>query len=139
MWPARFSTWLTRILINCALASLRTRTRRAEVALDAVDQRAVAGTGNVSVPGDGEQMAALQQVGRLIEDTIDALPAKYRVVFIMREVEEMTGAEAASCLGISQVNAKVRLHRAKRLLRQALLRTCRIFPFMDSSVRAVTP
>ena len=51
---------------------------------------------------------------------IDALPEKYRLVQIMRDVEGMSVAETAECLGISQENVKVRLHRARRLLRKRL-------------------
>lgn len=51
---------------------------------------------------------------------IDALPEKYRLVHIMRDVEEMSIAETAVCLGISQETVKVRLHRARALLRKRL-------------------
>ncbi len=117
---ALFSTWLTRILINCALAHLRSRARRTEVALELVDETKVAGADDAA-PRAGESIAR-EQVGRLIEKAVDELPAKYRVVFVMREVEERTVAETAACLGISPVNTKVRLHRAKKLLRGVLSR-----------------
>ncbi len=112
---ALFSTWLTRILINCALTYLRRRSRRAEIALDALEERTAA-------EDVGELAIAQEQIGRLIEKSLDSLPAKYRVVFIMRELEQMSVAETAASLGISPVNAKVRLHRAKRLLREGLQR-----------------
>ncbi len=111
---ALFSTWLTRILINCALGYVRSRSRRQEVGLESVGRPA---------PGGEEELAiAKEQIGRLIETTIDTLPAKYRVVFVMRELEDMSVAETAASLGISPENAKVRLHRAKRLLREELRR-----------------
>ncbi|MGA2763988.1 MAG: RNA polymerase sigma factor [Spirochaetia bacterium] len=113
---ALFSTWLTRILINCALAHLRSRSRRPEMTLDAADERQAANR-----KGDEEDLRlAQEQIGRLLEKTIDTLPTNYRVVFVMRELEGMSVAETAASLGISPVNAKVRLHRAKRLLREGL-------------------
>jgi RNA polymerase sigma-70 factor (ECF subfamily) len=124
---ARFSTWLTRILINCALAHIRTRSRRGEVTLDAVGE-AAGGDGLPGAPGtpgstaSAEQRVEQEQFGRLIERAMEMLPAKYRVVFVMREIEGISVAETAASLGISPVNAKVRLHRAKGLLREAVRR-----------------
>lgn len=131
---ALFSTWLTRILINCALAYLRHRSRQADVALDALEGRAAADDA-------GELSIAQDQIGRLIEKTIDTLPAKYRVVFVMRELEEMSVAETAATLGISPSNAKVRLHRAKRLLREGLRRRMpdiSIYGFLGDRCDALT-
>jgi RNA polymerase sigma-70 factor, ECF subfamily len=121
---AQFSTWLTRILINCALAHLRTRSRRREVALDDVMGPTVrTAQGNREAGrSDGDLRIAQEQIGRLIERTLETLPSKYRIVFAMRELEEMSVAETAAALGISPENTKVRLHRAQRLLREGLRR-----------------
>ncbi len=129
-----FSTWLTRILINCALAYLRGRTRRAEVGLDAA---AATDAARASDPRrEGDRMMAQEQVGRLLEHAIDALPEGYRIVFVMRELEDMNVADTAACLGISAANAKVRLHRAKRTLRDYLLRQMPdIAPYRFSGTR----
>src|SRR5947208_14361905 len=51
---------------------------------------------------------------------IEALPEKYRLVEVMRDEEEMSVAETAECLGISEENVKVRLHRGRALLRKRL-------------------
>ena len=112
---ALFSTWLTRILINCALASLRSRSRQAEVALDSAHGRA-------AEEDDRELALTREQMGRLVRRAIDTLPPSYRVVFVLRELEHMSVAETAAVLAISPSNAKVRLHRAKRLLREGLRR-----------------
>lgn len=119
---ALFSTWLTRIVINCALARLRNRSRRAEVALESLDEGETAGVGNPATEVGGEQKMIQEQIGRLIEKAIDALPTQYRIVFVMRELEKATVAETAAGLGISPANVKVRLHRAKRFLRRSLRR-----------------
>ncbi|HUJ73557.1 MAG TPA: sigma factor-like helix-turn-helix DNA-binding protein, partial [bacterium] len=57
-----------------------------------------------------------------IERTLETLPPSYRMVFVLREMEEMSVADTAAVLGISTDNAKVRLHRAKKLLREGLRR-----------------
>ena len=57
-----------------------------------------------------------------MEKAIDQLPEKYRIVYILREVEEMKNPEIAACLKISENNVKVRFHRAKDLLKEKLLR-----------------
>lgn len=56
----------------------------------------------------------------ILNDAIGKLPEIYRTVFIMREIENMNIAETKECLNISEVNVKVRLNRAKALLRDIL-------------------
>lgn len=56
----------------------------------------------------------------VLENSIRSLPEKYRTVFIMREIENMNIAETKECLGISEVNVKVRLNRAKAILKNSL-------------------
>ena len=55
-----------------------------------------------------------------LEDAIRQLPEKYRTVFIMREIESMNVAETRECLDLSEVNVKVRLNRAKAMLKNSL-------------------
>ncbi len=136
---ARFSTWLTRILINCALAWLRSRSRRPEVALDAVDGSMAGAASAAGV--DGEQRIVNREIGRLVEEAVQLLPTPYRVVFLMREVEGMSVAETASSLQISPANTKVRLHRAKKLLREILLRSMpdiRVYAFFGERCDRLT-
>ncbi len=71
-------------------------------------------------PIDPEQGAGDRELGRILEQALDQLPDVYRSVFVLREVEGMSTADAASCLGISEDATKVRLHRARLALREAL-------------------
>src|SRR5262249_49083071 len=64
-----------------------------------------------------EQHAADHELGRLIENAVDALPEVYASVFMLREVEGLTTAETAACLDINAETVKTRLHRARALLR----------------------
>jgi len=56
----------------------------------------------------------------ILNDAISRLPEIYRTVFVMREIENMNVAETKECLNISEVNVKVRLNRAKAMLRDLL-------------------
>lgn len=119
-----FATWLTRIALNEALG--RIRRRRPKVALDALDnpqERArmtVIPFPLMKTEADPEQTAARQQVRRLLERAIDDLPDPFRVVFMLRDVEEMTVEETARHLGLRPETVRTRLHRARTRLRKAL-------------------
>ncbi len=115
---AHFSTWLTRIAINEALARVKRRRRcvaanpNAPAGQDALfEHRSLAG---MQTP---EQEAINGELKQILERAIDALPEKYRTVYTMREIEGMSVSETAECLGISAANVKVRLNRAKEMLR----------------------
>jgi len=60
------------------------------------------------------------EVRRLIERRLDDLPVAFRTVFVLREVEDLTVDETASCLGIPPATVRTRLFRARALLRSAL-------------------
>lgn len=58
---------------------------------------------------------------RLIEEAVDHLPDSFREVFVMREIEQMSQAETAECLGLKEETVKTRLHRARRQIESHLL------------------
>jgi RNA polymerase sigma-70 factor (ECF subfamily) len=69
---------------------------------------------------DPESAVARKEIRRLIERAIDGLPETFRIVFVMRDVEELSVEETAGLLGVPEATVKTRLHRARRLLRQTL-------------------
>jgi RNA polymerase sigma-70 factor (ECF subfamily) len=69
---------------------------------------------------DPERTTAQHQIRDLIEQAIDELPEIFRVVFVMRAVEDMSIEETADFLNLRPETVKTRLHRARKLLRQAL-------------------
>jgi RNA polymerase sigma-70 factor (ECF subfamily) len=115
---ARFSTWLTRIAVYEALARLRRRRRVREV--DVNDDSELTGATLVSEQPNPEQQALGGELRRLLEGALDALPPNSRATFVLREVEGLSTAEAAECLGVSEDVVKTRLHRARALLRKEL-------------------
>jgi RNA polymerase sigma factor (sigma-70 family) len=114
---AKFSTWLTRILINTALARFNEQKRLRTSELDDVeDDRLVDDHDHVAEPSP--QVSA--NLKSALEAAINSLPPSYRSVFMLRELEHMTVADTAYCLEISEVNVKVRLHRSKEMLKNIL-------------------
>ncbi len=120
---ASLATWLTRIVLNEAVGRLR--KQRPTVDLSALDAEPAPAARIIPFPmmpaeTDPERTAARRQIRQLIERAVDDLPEPFRVVFVMREIEELSVAETAVLLGLRAATVKTRLHRARRLLRQAL-------------------
>jgi RNA polymerase sigma-70 factor (ECF subfamily) len=110
---ATFATWLTKIAVHEALARVRRRGRF----VDAEDFMPTL----ASDAPDPEQRASERELGAALEDAIDTLPDQFRAVFVLRDVEGLSTAETAECLGINEETAKTRLHRARTILRARLL------------------
>ena len=109
---AQFSTWLTRIAVNQALAHRRKRGIPFE------DQGEIE-VADTRTP-DPERQAAASELRNLMQQEVEALPDAFRATFIMREVEGLSTNETAETLGISEDLVKTRLHRARALLRDNL-------------------
>jgi RNA polymerase sigma-70 factor (ECF subfamily) len=115
------ATWLSRIVVNEALRRCEHKRRHVDLD-DVVETLAPDHPGSVTMapPPSPEAAAAHQQVRRMVEKAIDALPAPFRVVFLMRVVEQMSISETATSLDIPIATAKTRLHRANQQLRATL-------------------
>jgi RNA polymerase sigma-70 factor (ECF subfamily) len=114
---AKFSTWLTRIAVNEALARARRQGRS-----EPFDEETTrAGEAIMFKPQmDPERQAFTRELGTLLESAVDALPDGNREVFMLREVEGLSTAETAECLGVSEDVIKTRLSRARAALRREL-------------------
>ena len=116
---AKFSTWLTRIAVHEALARQNRGSRYQELEPmseregDPMDRFA-------SLAPSPEQQASNSEIRRLLEDAVEKLPDAYRTIFMLRDVEDMSTSDAADVLEITEDNVKVRLHRARALLRKSL-------------------
>jgi RNA polymerase sigma-70 factor, ECF subfamily len=125
---ARFSTWLMRIATNHALLLLRKRARRRTVPL-VEDHGDNENYQDVPRPEfiakwreTPEQIASKHETQQLLAQALDELDDKYRLVFLLRDVEGLSTAETAEALGITEANTKVRLLRARLMLRERLTR-----------------
>lgn len=123
---ARLSTWLIRIVANEALARRRKDTRRAAILplRHDDDEAAPDATAGTEAPAmERPDYATLRgEMRRLLEARIDALPDAYRVVFVLRAVEELSVEDAAQSLGIPEATVRTRFFRARSLLRESLAR-----------------
>jgi RNA polymerase sigma-70 factor (ECF subfamily) len=140
------STWLTRIVINEALARLRSaKRRRAQLEAEGVAmldryRETLAGGSQVPAP---DASVAREQLRRLIEQAVAGLPDAFRSVFVLRDVEGLTVEETADALGINPATVKTRLLRARRKLQQALAPEVAAalsgtFPFAGADCAALT-
>ena len=112
-----FSTWLTRIALNEALG--RRRRKRPTVDIDMIEETSSAEI--IAFPGASpEAEAGRSEMRTMLAAAIDTLPEPFRLVFVLREIEELDVAETAGFLGIKPETVKTRLFRARRLIRAAL-------------------
>lgn len=114
---ARFATWLYRIAYNCALKQLELRKR--ERALQTVmEAEQVIERANKET--QAEDMLALRAQQSFVREQIEKLPAKYRVVLILRHLQERTYEEMADILIMPIGTIKTHLFRARSLLKEQL-------------------
>ena len=120
---SQFSTWLTRIALNEAFARRRkmqvseSRTERGSSVSE--DRGDVMDTLTSPQP-DPERQAHAQELHRVLESAVDALPETYRTVFMLRDVEGLSTSETGEGLGLGEEAVKTRLHRARAMIRHAV-------------------
>lgn len=103
---AQFPAWIRRVAVRQALMAMRGGRRRREVSVEGVASLTMASDGAI------ERMT--------IYAALDRLSDEHRTVFLLKEVEGYSHTEIAELLGISTANSEVRLHRARRQLRDLL-------------------
>jgi RNA polymerase sigma-70 factor (ECF subfamily) len=117
----KFSTWLVTIAHNTGLQRLR--DRRPIENLDAATSESDEDFHPRQVRGwaeDPEQSCSRAERRALVESALMRLPPKYRVVLVLRDIEQLSGHEAAEALGLGMAAMKARLLRARLMLREAL-------------------
>ena len=114
---AKFSTWLIRILINECLQLKRKKQSYRNVSEEEL----------VTIPSgehlNPESHYMEKERKEILESAIQQLPDKYKSVYLLKEVEGMSIEETSEALAISKVNVKVRLHRAKSMLKNFIQAT----------------
>lgn len=122
---AELATWVHRIVVNAALMKLRSRRRSPAVSTEALlpsfDETGHHVTPVEPFPAEAELLGAERRWR--VRECVERLPEPYRVVLVLRDLEELDTSETAAALGISEGAVKTRLHRARlavaELLRQA--------------------
>lgn len=113
-----FSTWIYRITANSALMRLR-KKQLPTVSIEDQDERETPVNIVDWTPGPVEQLMT-QELQHEMDEAIEALPAEFRQVFILRDIEEKSNAEVAEILDLSVAAVKSRLHRARLKVRNRL-------------------
>ena len=113
---SQFSTWLIRIALNEAFA--RRRRMRLVEPVPSGDEESSALDAMRSTLPDPERQTYAQEIGRHIEEAIDALPEGYRLVLILRDIEGLSTSETGEGLGLGADVIKTRLYRARVMLRR---------------------
>lgn len=116
-----FSTWLIRIGINESLARLKEKGKLYHLN----PQSDILKSNTILEIPDNKQLNPQDKMiqieaKQLLENAIDSLSIKYKTVYIMKQVEEMSLKEVAAALDISVANVKIRLHRSKEMLKEKL-------------------
>lgn len=124
---ASFGTWIARIVTNTALKILRKNRGLPVFSMDAAAEAAEENDAphpEFIAPWrlEPDQILDKQEVLQAIEAALDELPEKYRLVFLLRDVNGLSTAETAAALGLSEANTKVRLLRARLQLRERVTR-----------------
>ena len=121
---SRVSTWLHRIAVNCALMKLRVLERRREQDVDALLPPFQADGhqqhSSVNWTETAEEILHREQSCALVRQCIDQLPESYRIVLVLRDIEQLPPDVVAEKLQITRDNLKVKLHRARQALRTLL-------------------
>jgi RNA polymerase sigma-70 factor (ECF subfamily) len=117
---AKLSTWLHRIVMNAALMKLRSAHRRPEISIEsllpAFDEAGEWAQEVKPLAITSEDILASKETRAVVSACIERLPASYRDVVILRDIEELDTAEVAAMLRISTNAVKIRLHRARQAL-----------------------
>lgn len=120
---ASLSTWLSRLVLNEALARLRRGKRRENILpMHAPRQPLELDTVRSDDSTAPDLAAGREQIRALLERKLDELPESFRAVFVLRSVEELSVEETAECLGIPPETVRTRHFRARSLLRESLAR-----------------
>jgi RNA polymerase sigma-70 factor (ECF subfamily) len=112
-------TWAFTIATRVATDHLRRPANRAQVT--AVDETAI-----VSDAETGQQLV-IDEMNSCVREVIDSLPEDYRTALVLHDLEGQTAAQVAEITGCSLATAKIRIHRARRRLKEALARECRFY------------
>lgn len=119
---ARLSTWLHRIVVNAALARLRQRAGRPELAIEDLLPRFTQHGHFLESPAAWQPDATMQEgeLRQVVQRAIAQLPATYRDVLVLRDIEGLDVDAVAEQLGLTANAVRIRTHRARQALRALL-------------------
>ena len=117
---ARFGTWLTRIAINEGLECVRTRKRTESLSAEDESGEPFRPRLVLAWAEDPERLYRREELRAMAERAVSSLPFPYRMAVVLRDLEQLSGAEAAAALGLGVPTLKTHLLRGRLMLREAL-------------------
>jgi len=117
---ADFKTWIIRIMLNNCYRKKEKSSFKNEIMKDSSEHSQPAFT---TRSNDTDKIYQNRELGRVIETALEKIPLDYRLVFTMRNINGLNVAETAAVLNISEANGKVRLNRAKAMLKKQIEKT----------------
>ncbi len=134
------STWIYRIATNAALDRLR--SPKFQQAAESFAEAKQAANGEVEIKDrnawTGEQIPLIEnqvyrkEMSECVQDYIRQLPEGYRTVLMLSHLEELSNQEIADVLGLTLETVKIRLHRARELLRREIADHCPRYWMVDN-------
>ncbi len=116
---ANFKTWIIKIMLNNCYRKRNKSSFKNETMKDKINENSVP-IFNGSSQMETDQRINNKDIARVVEYAINAIPNDYSIVFTLRELNELSVSETAKVLGISESNVKVRLNRAKSMMKSAI-------------------
>lgn len=134
---SNFKTWLIKIMLNNCYRKKQKLSYRNEVSKDINSEniKPLFTTSNI----EAQMSIQNKELATVIEHSVAQLPEDYRLVFSLREISGMNVAETAALLNISESNVKVRLNRAKTMLRKEIEKSYAPQELFDYSLRYCNP
>jgi RNA polymerase sigma-70 factor (ECF subfamily) len=115
-----FGTWIIRIMLNNCYRKKEKAGFKNEIMQDVSENSKPMFTRS---DNDTDKIVQSRELGHIIENTLARIPFDYRMAFSLREINGLSISETASLLHISEVNVKVRVNRAKAMLRTEIEKT----------------
>jgi RNA polymerase sigma-70 factor (ECF subfamily) len=119
-----FSSWLYRVVVNCAFMKLRKRKQNQTISMEelapAIKQYCMERDSLASM--HCHNVAVNRELQEVLQSAIDRLPDQYRAVFVLRDVDGLSNQETGQILNLSIPAVKSRLHRSRLMLRKKLQR-----------------
>ncbi len=115
---SNFKTWIIRIMMNNCYKKKEKSSYKNEFSEEHINEKATPMFTNTH--NDANKTIHTRELGNIIETALENIPEIYRIVFSLREINGLSGSETAELLNLSETNIKVRLSRAKEMLRNEL-------------------
>ncbi|BBB90058.1 MAG TPA: RNA polymerase sigma factor [Methylomusa anaerophila] len=127
---SQLSTWIYQIATNTAIDRMRSRSYKQDAITKYYPTDGELNEKNMcfaNKPLSIEEQVIRKEMNECIQGYVAVLPENYRIVFVLSEMERFKVSEIAALLGLSVNTVKMRLHRAKKRLKELLLANCNFY------------